>query len=62
MILLSKSSQCNGSTSLRLSPEQHGWYYSDDIFKYIFMTEHFFILIQILQEFVLKSPITKGSN
>ena len=39
-----------------IPPEKWG-YFADDIFRYIFMNEKFFILIKISLKFVPKGPI-----
>ena len=38
-------------------PGQNGRHFTDDIFRYIFVGEMFFILIKISLKFVPKSPI-----
>ena len=38
-------------------PGQNGHHIPDDIFKYVFMNEMFFILIHISLKFVPKDPI-----
>ena len=49
--------QCNIKIFNPSFPGQNGRHFADDIFRYIFVNEHFCILIKISMKFVHKGPI-----